>query len=119
MLSKPDFLPGFSASVDYYRIRIRDVIAALTAQQQVNFCFAGVQQYCSSFNLAPPTGTPFVNVQSFNLASIYTNGFDIETSYQTSLGNLGSLTIRALATHVMNNTSDPGVPGRRRRNARA
>jgi iron complex outermembrane recepter protein len=112
VLTQPDFLPGFSASVDYYRIRIRDVIAALTAQQQVNFCFAGVQQYCSSFNFSPPTGTPFVNVQSFNLASIYTNGFDIELGYRTSLGKLpGSLTVRALATHVMNYISDPGVPG--------
>jgi outer membrane receptor protein involved in Fe transport len=51
-----------------------------------------------------------VNVQSFNLASIYTNGFDIEASYQFRLAS-SSLTIRALATHVMNNTSDPGIPG--------
>ncbi len=79
---QPGFLPGFNASIDYYRIRIRDVISNLTARQEVDFCFAGLQQYCSAFDLAPPSGTPFVNVQAFNLASIYTNGFDIEASYR-------------------------------------
>lgn len=106
VLSEPEFLPGFSASVDYYRIRIRDVISNLTARQVVDFCFAGLQQYCSAFDLAPPTGTPFVNAQAFNLASIYTNGLDIEASYR-----LRGFTFRALATHVMNFISDSGIPG--------
>jgi outer membrane receptor protein involved in Fe transport len=114
VLTNPDFFPGFSASVDYYRIKIKDVISTLSAQQQVNFCFAGLQQYCNTFNLAPAVGSPFVNVQAFNLAEIYTNGFDIETSYQTSLEGIhlpGSLTLRALATHVVNNITDPGIIG--------
>jgi iron complex outermembrane receptor protein len=114
VFASPDFLPGFSASVDYFRIKIADVVSTLSAQQQVNFCFAGLQQYCSSFNLAPAVGLPFVNVQAFNVASIYTNGFDIETSYQMSLEKVhlpGSLTVRALATHVLHNTTDPGIIG--------
>jgi iron complex outermembrane recepter protein len=106
VLSDPDFLPGFNASIDYYRIKIRDVISNLTARQEVDFCFAGLQQYCGAFNLAPPSGTPFVNVQAFNLASIYTNGFDIETSYR-----MGGFTVRALATHVINFITDSGIPG--------
>jgi outer membrane receptor protein involved in Fe transport len=108
----PDFLPGFSASIDYYRIKIRDVVSTLSAQQQVNFCFVGLQQFCSSFDLTP--GSAFVNVQAFNLAEIYTNGIDIETSYQMSLERVhlpGSLTFRALATHVINNITDPGIIG--------
>lgn len=106
VLTEPDFLPGFSASIDYYRIRIRDVISNLTARQEVDFCFAGLQQYCGAFDLAPPSGTPFVNVQSFNLASLYTRGFDIETSYR-----VGAFTVRALATHVIDFINDSGIPG--------
>ncbi len=105
-LVQPDFLPGFNASIDYYRIRIRDVISNLTARQEVDFCFAGLQQYCGAFDLAPPSGTPFVNVQAFNLASIYTNGIDIETSYRVR-----AFTFRALATHVFNYISDSGIAG--------
>jgi iron complex outermembrane recepter protein len=113
-LVHPEFLPGFSASVDYYRIRVNGIISALSAQQEVNFCFAGLTQYCGAFNLAPASGTPYVNVQDFNLASIYTNGLDLEGSYQLSLDKIhlpGSLTVRALATHTINFMVNSGIPG--------
>jgi outer membrane receptor protein involved in Fe transport len=115
VFSRPEFLPGFSASIDYYKIEINDVISTLTAQQQVNFCFAGLQQYCSTFNLAPTSGsTPYVNIQQFNLASIHTRGIDLEASYQMSPGTFhipGTLTVRALATHIINYLQNPGIPG--------
>jgi outer membrane receptor protein involved in Fe transport len=113
-LVRPEFMPGFSASIDYYRIRVNGIISSLSAQQEVNFCFAGLQQYCSAFNLAPASGTPYVNVQQFNLASIHTNGFDLEGSYQTDLSAIhvpGFLTIRALATHTINFLIDSGIAG--------
>ena len=113
-LVSPDFLPAFSASIDYYRIRVNGIISNLTAQQEVNFCFAGQTQYCSAFNLAPTSGTPYVNVQQFNLASVYTNGIDFEGSYRLALDKInvpGNLTIRALATHVIHYTQNSGVPG--------
>jgi outer membrane receptor protein involved in Fe transport len=111
VLAEPEFLPGFSASFDYYRIRIRDGISTLTARNQVDLCFQGLQQYCSTFFLAPPPAQSFVNVQVFNLASIFTKGFDIEMSYRMSLDRAGSLTFRGLATHVMDNITDSGSPG--------
>jgi outer membrane receptor protein involved in Fe transport len=114
VFTSPDFLPGFSASVDYYNIEISDVISSLTAQQEVNFCYAGLQQYCSGFNLAPASGSPYVNVQSFNLASIHTKGLDLEASYHVNLDRVhlpGSLTVRALATHVISYLQDSGIAG--------
>ena len=114
VLMSPDQLPGFRASVDYYRIEVSDVISSLSAQQEVNFCFAGLQQYCGAFNLAPTSGTPYVNVQSFNLASLQTKGIDLEASYQFGLDSLhgpGDITLRALATHVIDFTSNSGIPG--------
>jgi outer membrane receptor protein involved in Fe transport len=85
----------------------------LTAQQEVNFCFAGQTQYCGAFNLAPTSGTPYVNVQQFNLASVYTNGIDFEGSYRLALDKIhvpGNLTFRALATHIIHYTQNSGVP---------
>ena len=110
-LVDPQFLPGFSASIDYYRVRATGIISSLSAQQEVNFCFAGLTQYCGAFNLAPTSGTPFVNVQSFNLASIHTNGIDLEGSYQKHLDNLGNVTFRALATHVISYLQNSGIAG--------
>ncbi|WP_029623818.1 TonB-dependent receptor plug domain-containing protein [Sphingomonas sp. PAMC 26617] len=114
VLTRTSLLPGFSASFDYYRIKLNGVISTLNAQQEVNLCFNGVTTLCSAFDLAPATGTPFVNLQAFNLASIFTDGFDIEASYQTSLDKVGlpgRIAIRGLATNVKNFITDPGVPG--------
>ena len=113
VLARPDWLPGFSASIDYYKIKVRGVISALSAQQQVNLCFAGVTSTCGSFNLSDPNGANFVNVQPFNLASISTDGIDIEASYrwQAPLGLSGNFTLRGLATNVRSFVTDTGLPG--------
>ncbi len=107
-------LKGFNFSVDYYQIDIDNAISTLAAQDQVNYCHAGVTQLCGSFYLNDPTGnTNYVNVEPFNLASIFTDGFDIEASDQWShpFGLSGHLTIRALATKVDNYITNTGLPG--------
>jgi outer membrane receptor protein involved in Fe transport len=115
VLARPSWLPGFSASFDYYRIKVKGVVSTLSGQQQVDLCFQGNQTLCSSIFLTSPLPNGnFVNVQAFNLASIFTNGFDIEASYQLSLAGLGlpgNFTVRSLATHVMHYTSTSGLPG--------
>src|SRR5262249_40854318 len=44
---QPQFFPGFSASLDWYNIDIGNAIGSLGAQDIVNLCYAGQQQYCS------------------------------------------------------------------------
>jgi len=111
--SRPRWAPGLSLSVDYYNIKVKGVISALSAQQQVQFCH-DINQFCNTFVLFPADGSRgFVNVQSFNLASIKTSGFDIEASYRTSLSGMalpGNLTLRGLATNVRHFITDPGLP---------
>ena len=113
-LTRPNWLPGLSLSFDYYRIKISGAISSLTAQDQINYCHAGVAQLCGSFNLDSPDNTGnYVNIQPFNLASIFTDGFDIEAGYQWAepLNLPGRLSIRALATNVRNFISNNGLPG--------
>nr|WP_238941039.1 TonB-dependent receptor [Sphingomonas beigongshangi] len=115
--ARPSWLPGLSLSFDYYKIKVSDVVSSLSAQQIVNLCFiSNLPDTCGAFNLDIPAGTnqtPFVNVQSFNLAAIKTEGFDIEASYQwrNPLGLGGTFTARGLGTHVINFITDPGLPG--------
>ncbi|WP_426011722.1 TonB-dependent receptor plug domain-containing protein [Caulobacter sp. DWR2-3-1b2] len=112
VLSNPQWLPGFSVSVDWYNIVLNGGISSLSAQQVVNFCYAGVTQYCSSFNFAPPAGTTaYVNSQTFNLASIKTSGFDIEASYRFELPSVpGRFDLRALATNTHKFVTNQGIP---------
>ena len=112
VLSNPTWLPGFSASVDWYNIVLNGGISSLSAQQEVNFCFSGLQQFCSAFNFAPAQGTPYVNAQVFNLASIKTSGFDIESSYRFDLPSVpGHFAVRVLATNTHKFVTNPGIPG--------
>lgn len=114
VLSRPDWLPGLSLSVDYYTIKLNGVISTLTADQIVRFCFEGNQTFCGGFVLdSPVQGGNFINVQPFNLASWKTSGFDVEASYQWQrpLGLPGTLTLRALATHVREFKVNAGIAG--------
>ena len=114
-LSQPQFLPGFSASIDYYDIRVENEISALTAQQEADLCAGGNQQLCSQMLLTSPTpNTNYIRVQSFNLAKVRDEGYDIEVMYRAGLAPLalpGSVTVRALATRTISFLTDSGLPG--------
>ena len=112
VLSQPTWAPGFSASVDYYDILVKDVISSLTAQQEVDLCVAGNQEICSAMDLT--SATKFVTLQAFNLASLHNKGFDLEGAYRFSLAGIGApgkITLRALATHTDSFVVDSGVVG--------
>ena len=114
VLANPPWLPGFSASFDYYKIKIDDVVSSLGAAQIVDYCFRNIlPETCGTYNLNNPSGPNYINVQSFNLASWKTSGFDIEASYrwQRPFGLDGNFTLRALATHIREFITDTGLPG--------
>jgi iron complex outermembrane receptor protein len=110
----PAFVPGLRLSFDYFRINLKDAIQTLQGQQIVDLCrIQNNQDFCGldNFNL---TGNPlvdYVNVRPFNVASVKTKGYDIEASYRFSVEGAGDFTIRGLATHTLDFTSDPGVSG--------
>lgn len=113
VLSQPTWAPGFSVSLDYFDIKVKGVIAALTIQQEVDLCVAGNQEICAAMVLNSP-GNNYVTLQNFNLASLQTKGFDIETSYRTGLERLnlpGRFTFRALGTRNLHFITDTGVVG--------
>lgn len=113
--SQAGFLPGFSASFDYYNIKVKGIITGFSGQTAINLCFQqNLSQFCPSFNLDASKGPLFVNEQLFNFAKVHTNGYDIEASYRRPLSGIslpGSFTIRGLATHVLHYTSTSGLPG--------
>jgi len=115
VLAEPDYLPGFSVSVDYYDIKLTGMISTLSAQQQVDLCVAGNQALCSQMLLTSPIpNTNFVRVQAFNLAKARNKGVDIEMSYRKELDGLGlpgALTLRALGTHAISFVTESGILG--------
>jgi len=51
VLNQPGWAPGFSASVDYFDIKVKGVVSSLSAQQEVDLCVAGNQEICSAMVL--------------------------------------------------------------------
>ncbi|WP_322400769.1 TonB-dependent receptor plug domain-containing protein [Massilia luteola] len=114
VLSQPAWARGFNLSVDYYDIKVRNVINSLGPQQEVDLCYAGYQNVCPAVSINGPAGTNYVLAQSFNFASLHTKGVDFETAYRTNLrdyGLPGAFTLRGMATRTIHAVSDPGVPG--------
>lgn len=112
VLTQPSWAPGFSASVDYFDIKVKGVISTLTPQQEVDLCVAGNQEICAAMDLT--SATKYVTVQAFNLASMRNKGFDLEGVYRFDLGGAGlpgKLTLRALATRTISFLIDSGVVG--------
>jgi outer membrane receptor protein involved in Fe transport len=98
----PRFLPGFSASVDYYNIKVKDVIVSLSAQAIVNGCYdrapGTTNVLCSLFTRWPGPGTNSAGDQpgwvsgdpsnaltsaGQNFASRERKGIDVNASYRT------------------------------------
>ena len=114
VLTQPKWLPGFSASIDYYDVKIKDVISTLSVQQEVDLCAAGNQEICGAISINKPGSPNFVTVQAFNLASWRTKGVDYEAAYRMNMpvfGNPGKLTLRGLATHTITFKQNSGVVG--------
>jgi len=109
---QPDWFPGFSASLDYFRIDMNSVISSLSAQDEVDACYAGVQAYCP-FIQRENGDIYIVTVAPANTAFEKERGFDLEASYQKDLADFGdpwsgTVAMRLLATNTWEQTTvDP------------
>ncbi len=112
---QPRFLPGFQASLDYYDIRVEGVISFVTAQQTADYCFLNkVQSYCGNLVYDSKGVLSTINLYYANLNKLIARGLDVEASYRANLEDLyaplsGSLSLRAQATHYLENVTDDGV----------
>ncbi|MFL6738715.1 MAG: TonB-dependent receptor domain-containing protein [Sphingomicrobium sp.] len=100
----PDFLPKFSMSIDYYNIRIKDVIGAPTPGDLIFACWgadpanpgaaAASSAACTSIGRNPATGAldgdPATTTGLFgpttNLGELFTDGVDLLMNYKTDVG---------------------------------
>jgi outer membrane receptor protein involved in Fe transport len=114
VLSQPSWARTFNLSVDYYDIKVKNVINSLGPQQEVDLCNAGYTNVCSAVSINGPAGTNYVLAQSFNFASLHTKGVDFETAYRKNLSDFGmpgQVTLRGLVNRTIHFISDPGLPG--------
>jgi outer membrane receptor protein involved in Fe transport len=128
---QPRFLPGFSATVDYYSIKVKKAIQFLNAQFILNQCYdlPSLQNpFCGFFTRA--TGTQLghdslqfaildnsLHVTPFNFAKLKARGLDFEFAYRHQIGRVGRLDTKLTWTHALEltqwtNPADPKIGDR-------
>ena len=108
---RPDFLPGFTTSLDFYHIKLANAISQLTATdnsvQQLCEDAGGTGPYCSLYVRPLPwsdrTSANFptsIKTQKVNAAVAEVEGYDFEASYLR-----GPLSLRFFANYQPINTN--------------
>jgi len=97
---QPVQVPGLSLSVDYYHIRVTDVVGAPLPGDLVNACFGNItaasatSTACTAIRRNPTTGTldgdpgttPGLFAPLTNLGRLKTDGIDVVANYKRDLG---------------------------------
>jgi outer membrane receptor protein involved in Fe transport len=116
----PSFLPNFSLSVDYYRIKIDNAIANVTGNNATvaRLCVesAGTSPLCDLYqrplgptNTSPANFPTRIFAQPQNIAAFLSEGIDTEVNYNFRVGE-GRINLRGLVTYTMRQTSQT-LPG--------
>jgi outer membrane receptor protein involved in Fe transport len=128
---QPRFLPGFSLSVDYYKITVDDVIVSLAAQTIVNSCYDAASLnnvFCTAFTrwrgpgLGPGGGASPENPGDIlnnsllqaplNFASREREGIDLNVAYRFNIDENTRVNTNLIYTHnlTISNFQDPVNP---------
>ena len=107
----PQFLPGLTASVDYYQINVHDAITTLTAQQELNLCQDGSAQQCGFILRNSSNNLTRILLPYFNAADRLLKGVDMEVGYDQDMADIdsdwdGHLHLRLLTSYLGQFTTD-------------
>jgi outer membrane receptor for ferrienterochelin and colicin len=110
---QPDFLPDFTATVDWYRVNIADAIEAPDAQQVANECVdlsTIVNSYCATVTRTAsgnfPGSIKEITTRQINVASYFTQGTDFSISYHANLDDWFTTHLGYLDFHLIGNHLD-------------
>ena len=109
----PRFLPNFSWSLDYFDIKVEDLIGSVGADLILNNCMAGDPTFCALVHRAPGSGTLWLTTVGFiddpivNTGSLQVKGIDTELNYNFQMGSAGRLGLQLIGTYNDEYTVEP------------
>jgi len=112
----PRFLPGFTVSADYFRIDLSSAIDTISAQEIVNRCYEGRQDYCAAITedaVRSQPNNPYLLIRSqpFNFVKRLVRGIDFDAAYRVPVGAVAAVTLKGTATRYIENLADTGIAG--------
>jgi iron complex outermembrane recepter protein len=113
----PHFLHDFSASLDYFNIKLVDTIGSIGADTIINNCITtGDPIYCSAIH-RDSNGSLFKTLQGYisdtnvNFGSLTTRGVDAKVNYRLPLNGVGSVLFNLEGTRLINLGKEPLTGG--------
>jgi outer membrane receptor protein involved in Fe transport len=115
----PGALPDFTASVDWYQIKLKDIISNIPLDVSMSGCLNGTNlAYCANIvrnQFGAITGSSveslgYIVGTNANIAEATFSGIDIQGSYRFGLGSYGSLVTTLNAVYLDKTTTVP-LPG--------
>ncbi|HTC72809.1 MAG TPA: TonB-dependent receptor, partial [Solirubrobacteraceae bacterium] len=121
----PTFLPALSATLDYSRIKITNVITSYGSNFIQSQCLATGSPFWCSSNPAPyspglhrnAVGSLWSNPEGYvidpliNLGGLENKSVDVGLGYRQRIGNLGQLRARLDGTYLLNLVTTVTTPG--------
>ncbi|MDP3221830.1 MAG: TonB-dependent receptor, partial [Rubrivivax sp.] len=112
---EPEFVPGLSVTLDYYKIAIEKAVSSATTNQVIDGCYSAALN--PGFNAGNPfcglivrnvttgslNGAAGVITQTSNLGTVDTEGYDLGVNYRLRLQSWGRVDLGLQATQVVKN----------------
>lgn len=117
VILQPRFIRGLAVSVDYFNIKLRGAISQIGQDTTLQICTDTANPFfCGLINRDQlgslwRTNAGFVTDTTQNIGGLSTKGIDVNASYNTSLGELGSISASIVGTYLDKLITDPGIPG--------
>ena len=112
---QPGFLPGFSMSVDYFNIKVKNAIQAIGADTIVTQCTNTADPFFCSLVHRDASGSlwrtsnGFVTNLGQNIGFAATKGLDVNANYNRQIGGLGRMTLGFVGTYLDSLTTFDGI----------
>lgn len=116
-----NIIPGFVATVDYFKIKVENAISGIGAETILRQCgLTGNAQFCSLVNRNPVSGDLWVGSDprtaghiintTQNIGGLGTSGIDLGLSYNRQMLG-GRANFDVTGTYLFDSTFDTGIPG--------
>jgi iron complex outermembrane recepter protein len=111
---EPRFLPGFSATVDWFDINIKGAVEVIGADTIMRTCIAtGDDLFCNRIHRDSngslwETPAGLIDDTNANIGARIVRGIDVSASYSRDLGRFGSASVEMLGTHLIKAVIDDG-----------
>ena len=108
-------LPGFTAALDYYNIKLNQTIGTLDATSIQNQCAATGSAYLcglihrDQFGSLWLTTNGFITTTNLNVGQRWVEGVDVNLTYTRPMASLGLFSVNLIGSYLMKNTYNNGL----------